>query len=94
MTFTREQSRTKVRFWRFFDKLPPHIQQTARKKYQIFLVNPRSVRFKPLQNKKREYYSADVNGNYRAIGEIIGDTIYWEFIGNHSAYEDYIATLE
>ncbi len=85
------KSRGSESFWEAYYKLPPHIKIQARTAYQQFRDNPShpSLRFKRV-HASRPLYSARVSGSYRAVGILVADTITWDFIGDHAAYERYI----
>ena len=79
--------RTKA-FKELFAKIPQDVQKQAVGAYHIFKENPYdpSLRFKCV-NKKKSWYSARVNDDYRVVGIKKGDTIFWFFIGTHTNYD-------
>jgi len=81
--------KTTTRFWSCFDSLPPHIQDLARKNFEILRENPQhpSLHFK----KIGKLWSARVGINYRAIAVQDGNDFTWVWIGTHRAYEKLIS---
>jgi len=67
-----------------FTKLPAPIQALAKKKYKLWQRDPRhpSLHFK----KVGEYWSVRIDDNYRALGGVQGETIYWFWIVRHDEY--------
>jgi len=66
------------RFWKAFDKLPPHVQRKARTAYQLWKAEP----FHPtLQFKKihavRPIYSVRIGIGWRAVGVKEADKMIW-----------------
>ena len=61
-------SSTKKSFRKRFQELPPEVQQLARKKFKLWLNDPRhpSIHFK----KIGKFWSARVGPNYRALALI------------------------
>lgn len=95
MRFTKQTSKALPRFWRYYDKLPPDVQRQAKRKFLQFLESPSSVEFKRLNVAGLPpYYSARINDNYRAIGYLKKDTVYWIWIGNHDSYLQFIKGLD
>ncbi len=88
------KSRGTESFWEAYYKLPPQIRSQARAAYRRFRDNPSypSLRFKRV-HASEPLYSVRISGGYRAVGLLEGDTIYWDFIGDHAAYERYIASF-
>lgn len=72
-------------FLHSFRKLPPEIQQTARKNFRLWLENPGhpSLHFK----KIGEFWCARVGSNYRALAVWRGEEVEWFWIGCHDDYE-------
>jgi hypothetical protein len=77
--------RTTARFWACFHALPEHVQQLARKNYNLLKENPRhpSLRFK----KVGKLWSARVGGNHRALAIEDDDGYVWVWIGTHEEYD-------
>lgn len=82
------KSRALRSFWRDYQTLPLEIQQTAIKQYKLWLENPKhsSLRFK----KVKDYWSARVTDDYRAVGLMDKDTVIWFFIGTHAQYNRFL----
>ena len=80
-------SHTEARFWKFYEKLPPEIQENADQAYQLWKSNPfhPSLQFKRVTPKK-PLYSVRVGRAYRALGWREGNTITWFWVGNHDEY--------
>jgi hypothetical protein len=82
-------------WWEMYNQLPPAIQTTARERYNLFLTNPKeqSLHFKPLQYITGNFWSININANYRAVGIKTdipnGFKMKWVFIGNHNQYDAY-----
>lgn len=76
-------------FNKLFAKLHPQVQEQATKAYQLFKQNPYhpSLHFEPI-SQQEPIYSVRVGRSYRAVGRLEGDTIYWEWIGSHEAYNN------
>jgi hypothetical protein len=74
-----------------FRKLPPVVQELARKAYRLFRENPAHP---GLSFKKVEHwngvYSVRVSLGYRALGKMDGQEIVWFWIGPHGAYDKQI----
>jgi hypothetical protein len=72
-------------FWYHFRQLPPEIQELALKNFELLKSEPRhpSLRLK----KIGDLWSARVGLRYRAIGWLMDDTMVWDWIGPHDAYE-------
>ncbi len=81
-------------FWDCYHKLPDDVRQLADKAYGLFNNNPQhpSLRFKKV-GKKQPVYSARVTDDYRALGYLLDDSVYWFWIGNHRSYDRMIRSL-
>jgi len=88
------KSRTVPDFWKLFRNLPPDIQRKAYKAYRLWRANPfaGSLRFKRV-SERDPIYSVRIGRGHRALGLLEGDTIYWDFIGNHDEYERKLQSL-
>jgi hypothetical protein len=82
------KSRTTVQFRKLFANLSEPIQQQTRKAYQQFKQDPSylSLRFKKVHSKL-PIYSARINRDYRAIGQLEEDTLIWFWVGSHAEYD-------
>ena len=76
-------SRITPAFLEAFRALPPEIKDRARRAYKEWRANPKARRFK----RVGEDVSARVDRNYRAVGYLEGDTVYWYWIGKHDDYD-------
>ena len=80
-------SHTEARFWKFYGKLQPEIQEHADRAYELWKSNPfhPSLQFKRV-DPNEPLYSVRVGRAYRALGWREKDTITWFWIGNHDDY--------
>lgn len=80
------------RFWRFFEALPPDVQDLARKNFTLLKANPRhpSLHFKPVGR----VWSARVGENYRALAVRREDEAGWFWIGRHDEYDRLLKQLQ
>jgi hypothetical protein len=69
-----------------FRRLPPDIRERARRAYKEWRANPHARRFK----RVGEDVSVRIDQNYRALGYIEDDTIYWYWIGRHDDYDRFL----
>jgi mRNA-degrading endonuclease RelE of RelBE toxin-antitoxin system len=85
------KSRRTKKFNKDFEGLPLAIQKKAEKAYRKWKNNPydRSLQFKPMPGIASNAYSVKIDDDYRAIGYLNGDTIFWDFIGSHADYNHY-----
>lgn len=81
------KSRTTARFRELFAALPELIQEQTRKAYRQFKQDPSypSLRFKKV-HPKLPIYSARINKDYRAVGQLEDDTVIWFWVGSHAEY--------
>ena len=82
-------------FLSLFRALPADAQKQTRAAYRLFLENPRhpGLQVKGINSKTPNLYSARIGDHYRAIGKLIGDTIYWDWLGTHEEYNKLINRL-
>ncbi len=82
------KSRTVPDFWKLFDNLPSEIQNRAFKAYRQWRAHPfaGALRFKRV-SESEPVYSVRIGHEYRALGLLESDIVYWYFIGNHDEYE-------
>ena len=75
-----------IKFKNLFKALPPDIQTTARKACKLWIRDPRhpSLHFKSIRGRT---WSVRISLDYRALGVMRGENIYWHWIGTHDAYE-------
>jgi mRNA-degrading endonuclease RelE of RelBE toxin-antitoxin system len=82
------KSRTTIQFRKRFASLPESIQDQTRKAYRQFKQDPSypGLRFKKV-HPTLPIYSARINRDYRAVGQLEDDTIIWFWIGSHAEYD-------
>jgi hypothetical protein len=82
------KSLTTIRFRELFADLPESIQEQTRKAYRQFKQEPNypSLRFKKV-HPKLPIYSARINKDYRAVGQLDDDTVIWFWVGSHAEYD-------
>ena len=68
-----------------FRTLPPEVRERARRAYRLWRENPDlpGLRFKRVGAD----VSIRIGRDYRALGLIKGETVYWYWIGSHDDYE-------
>jgi len=76
--------KTTNRFWKCFEKLPPHIQDLAKDNFELLEKNMKhpSLHFK----KVGKLWSARIGLNYRALAFEDGDDFIWVWMGAHDEY--------
>jgi hypothetical protein len=76
------------------DELPASVQEQAAKAYSLWRCDPyhNSLQFKRV-SPRQPIYSVRVSLNYRAIGLLENDHIYWFWIGAHREYEELLQRL-
>jgi hypothetical protein len=74
--------------------LPAAVQEQAAKAYEIWREDPYhpSLQFKRV-NQKPPIYSVRINLNYRALGLLESDRIYWYWIGTHDEYDELLKRM-
>jgi mRNA-degrading endonuclease RelE of RelBE toxin-antitoxin system len=84
--------RANPRFWQFYKKLPPDIQNLADECYKLLEKNPfhPSLHFK----KVGRFRSVRVGKYYRAVAVQKVSDIVWFWIGRHDEYERLIGTKQ
>lgn len=72
-------------FWAAYRKLPDTIQEAADSAFALLKSNPRhpSLHFK----KVRNFWSARVGLDYRAVAVESKDGLVWFWIGTHAEYD-------
>lgn len=88
------KSRTTAEFRKSFAALPKQVQEQAREAYRQFKENPSypSLRFKKV-HPELPIYSARISNNYRAVGQLDGDTVIWFWVGSHAEYDRLLSHL-
>lgn len=82
------KSKATSRFWRCYSELPEHVQKLARKNYELWKNDHQhpSLMFKKLKGDGDARFSVRIGDHYRAIGQVVGDTVEWVWIGSHEDY--------
>ena len=83
-----ESSVTKT-FRKRLGDLPVSVQEQAAKAYTLWQEDPYhpSLQFKRV-SQRQPIYSARVSINYRVLGLLEANHIYWYWIGSHDEYDD------
>ncbi len=81
-------SHINAEFRELFAKLPVHVQESARKNYQLWKRDPyhRSLQFKQV-HPTEPVWSVRVALGWRAVGWRVNEVIIWYWIGSHSDYD-------
>jgi hypothetical protein len=81
--------RTGRRFWQFYDRLPPEVQDVADKNFELLKKDPKhpSLHFKNVGR----IWSARVGIHHRAAAVQEGGDMVWFWIGRHDEYDQIIA---
>ncbi len=82
------KSQTTRSFRQTFAELPKQVQDQTREAYRQFKRDPNypSLHFKKV-HPELSIYSARINKNYRAVGQLDGDIVIWFWVGSHTDYE-------
>ena len=74
--------------------LPVSVQGQADKAYSLWQEDPShpSLQFKRV-SQKQPIYSARVSINYRVLGLLESDHIYWYWIGVHDEYDELVKRM-
>ena len=85
------RSFTSRRFRDAFGTLPAHVQQQARRAYQLFQDDPShsGLNFKKV-DEENNTHSVRVGLGYRGLGQLDGSDIVWYWIGPHADYDKMI----
>lgn len=77
--------RATERFWKCFENLPPLIQKTAKKNFELLKLDPShpSLHFKKIGT----FWSVRIGMNYRALAVEDGNNFIWVWIRTHDEYE-------
>ncbi len=72
-------------FWSLYRSLPPNIQRTADRAYDLLERDPRhpSLHVK----KVGRFWSARIGLRYRALAVESGEDLVWFWIGTHADYD-------
>jgi len=81
-------------FRKRLNELPTSVQEQAAKVYALWQKDPyhSSLQFKRV-SQKQPIYSARVSLNYRVLGLLESDHIYWYWIGAHDEYDDLLKRI-
>lgn len=79
-------------FKKLFERLPPHIQEIARRKFELFKANPNHPSFhrrivQSTAHLSHPHHEFRITRDYRATCFIDGDTYVWVFIGSHADFD-------
>jgi mRNA-degrading endonuclease RelE of RelBE toxin-antitoxin system len=76
------------------DNLPASVQSQAAKAYILWQTNPYhpSLQFKRV-SQRQPIYSARVSINYRVLGLLESEHIYWYWIGGHDEYDELLKRM-
>ena len=88
------KSRTTIEFRNLFADLPEQVQEQTRVAYRQFKEDPSypSLRFKKV-HPELPIYSARISRNYRAVGQLDGNTVIWFWVGSHADYDRLLEQL-
>jgi len=78
-------SHTTRRFRKALQALPPEMRRRARAAYRSWQETPDlpGLGFKRIGS----HVSVRIGRNYRAVGKLEGDAVYWQWIGKHDEYD-------
>lgn len=78
-------SHTTQSFREAFKALPLDVRKRAKQTYRLWRNNPQlpGLRFKQVGDQ----VSIRIGRQYRALGILQGDTVYWYWIGKHDEYD-------
>ncbi len=81
-------------FRKKLERLPVLVKDQATKAYVLWRSDPyhNSLQFKPV-SQRQPIYSARVSLDYRVLGLLEGDHIYWFWIGTHAEYDELLQRL-
>jgi mRNA-degrading endonuclease RelE of RelBE toxin-antitoxin system len=88
------KSSTTKDFRKRLDQLPASVREQADKAYALWKTNPNhpSLQFKRV-SQRQPIYSARISLNYRALGLLEKEQIYWFWIGTHAEYDELLKRL-
>lgn len=81
-------------FRQLYTQAPLERRRKIRRAYQRWRVNPThpSLRFKKVHTT-RPIDSARVDFDWRAVGVLKDDTLIWNWVGSHKAYEAFCTSI-
>ena len=76
------------------ESLPASVQEQADKAYALWQDDPYhpSLQFKRV-SQKQPIYSARISINYRVLGLLEADRIYWYWVGAHDEYDELLKRM-
>jgi len=79
-------------FRKMLADLPEAVQAQARKGFERWKEDPKSVGWKSLSGMHADVYSVEIGLRYRAIGVLSKehDAVVWMFAGSHETYNNYV----
>ena len=82
------KSKCTARFWKLYDALPAHVQARTRTSYELWKRdhNHPSLDFKKLKGGAGNRFAIRIGAHHRAIGQLLGETVEWVWIGSHEDY--------
>ena len=88
------KSSTTKDFHKRLNQLPISVQEQANKAYALWRTEPYhpSLQFKRV-SQRQPIYSARVSLNYRALGLLEEEHVYWFWIGTHAEYDELLKRL-
>ena len=81
-------------FRKQLNELPISVRKQAAKAYRLWQQDPHhpSFQFKRV-SQRQPIYSARVSLNYRTLGLLESDRIYWFWIGTHDEYDELLKRI-
>lgn len=88
------KSSTTKNFRKRLNQLPVAVREQANKAYALWQTDPHhpSLQFKQV-SQRQPIYSVCVSLNYRVLGLLEKDRIYWFWIGTHAEYDELLKRL-
>jgi mRNA-degrading endonuclease HigB of HigAB toxin-antitoxin module len=88
-----ESSVTKA-FQKKLGNLPISVQEQAAKAYALWQEDPYhpSLQFKRV-SQRQPIYSVRVSLNYRVLGLLESERVYWYWIGTHDEYDELLRRI-
>ncbi|NES83982.1 MAG: hypothetical protein F6K10_22630 [Moorea sp. SIO2B7] len=88
------KSSTTKDFCKQLHQLPIAVREQANKAYALWKTEPYhpSLQFKRV-SQRQPIYSARISLNYRALGLLEKDHIYWFWLGTHAEYDELLKRL-
>jgi mRNA-degrading endonuclease RelE of RelBE toxin-antitoxin system len=81
-------------FRKKLDELPASVREQTAKAYALWRSDPyhNSLQFKRV-SQRQPIYSVRVSLDYRVLGLLEDDRIYWFWIGTHAKYDELLQRL-